>query len=381
MESRLCLESIKTTLKKARTRWQTVSHAFRIGVVLAALLLVFLRLAAPTVVQRYVNRTLDRHPQYGGQIGQVHLHLLRGAYSIEHVEIMKKTGQVPVPFLSARSIDLSVGWRELFHGALVGEITVEQAQLNFVKGPTEAESQTGIQKSWAAILQDLFPIKINRCELRHSQVWYHDFHSNPQVHVYLTNMLLVATNLSNLRDPQLELPSAVRIDGTTIGDGQLHLSLRMNPLAQKPAFDLKATVTNINLVALNEFLRAYAKADVTQGRLGVFAEVAAADGRFEGYVKPLVSELKVFNLKDKNPFEVVWEAIVALIAQTFKNHPNDRFGTKIPFSGAFDRPNVDAWETVLNVLRNTFIKALQPAIEGTVTPEKVREGDTSYKKE
>ena len=135
----------------------------------------------------------------------------------------------------------------------------------------------------------------------------------------------------------------------------------------------------MDLTALNEFLRAYAKADVAQGHIDLYSEMAAADGRFEGYIKPLVHDLKVFNTQDKNVFEVVWEAIVAFLAQTFKNHPNDQFGTKIPFSGSFDNPSVDVWDTILNVLRNAFIRALEPGVEGTVSPEKVKQ-DAGKKK-
>lgn len=373
------VDKVKSTIKRARTRWQTASHVARLLIFGTIVLLVIARLAAPTFVQRYVNRTLDRHPEYGGRIGQVHLHLIRGAYSIEHVDVVKKSGKTPVPFVSAKRVEFSVDWRELVRGALVSEITVDQARLNFVQGPTKEESQTGIQKSWVSILEDLFPFRINRCTVRQGEVWYHDFHSTPEVHVYLTNMLLIATNLSNVRQTRQELPAAFQVHATTLGQGDLRLLLRANPLAAKPTFDLKAAVTNMDLTALNGFLRAYAKADVTQGRIDVFAEMAAASGQFEGYVKPLVHDLKVFNTQDKNVFEVVWEAIVAFIAQTFKNHPNDQFGTKIPFSGDFDNPNVDVWDTIVNVLRNAFIRALQPGLEGSVNPEKVRQdaGDPS----
>jgi hypothetical protein len=366
-------EKVKSTLKKARTRWQTFSHFTRFGLFGLILLLLVARWMAPYFVQRYVNRTLDHHPEYGGRIGQVRLHLIRGAYSIEHVDIVKKTGQVPVPFVSAKTVEFSVHWRALLHGELVTKIDVDQARLNFVQGPTKQESQTGIQKSWVAILEDLTPFKINRCVVRESEVWYHDFHSNPQVHVFMTNLLLVATNLSNIRETGTELPASFRLHAFTIGGGDLRLALRANPLAPKPTFDLKAAVTNMDLTALNDFLRAYAKADVAQGRVSVFAEMAAAEGRFQGYVKPLVTDLKVFNVQDKNPIEVVWEAIVALVAQTFKNHPNDRFGTQIPFSGTFDNPNVDVWTTIVNVLRNTFIKAIPPGLNNSVSPETVRQ--------
>ncbi len=70
-----------------------------------ALLLIAFRLALPSLVERYVNRKLSELPSYNGHIGEVDIHLYRGAYSIHHIEVVKKTGQVSVPFFSARAVD------------------------------------------------------------------------------------------------------------------------------------------------------------------------------------------------------------------------------------------------------------------------------------
>jgi hypothetical protein len=367
------VERVKTTVRKARIRWRTVSHVTRFVVFGLVLLVLLARWMAPYEVQRYVNRTLNKNKDYGGRVGQVHLHIYRGAYSIDHIDIVKRSGKVPVPFVSMKTLEFSVAWRDLFHGKLVSDVNVDQARLNFVQGPTEQQSQTSADTNWVTTLENLAPFDINHCDVRQSEVWYHDFHSTPQVHVYMTNLFLVATNLTNVRQANTNLPAGFVLRATTIGHGDLRLTLHLNPLAQKPTFQLQAAVTNMDLASLNEFLRAYAKADVVQGNVSVYTEMAAADGRFEGYVKPLITDLKVFNTVNKGPIQVVWEAIVAFLAQTFKNHPNDRFGTQIPFTGSFDNPKVGVWVTVMNVLRNTFIKAIEPGIDNTITPQKVRQ--------
>ena len=367
------VDKVKTTVRKVGIRWKTVSHVTRFVVFGLILLLLLARWMAPYEVQRYVNQTLNRNKDYGGRVGQVHLHIYRGAYSIDHIDIVKKSGKVPVPFVSMKRLEFSVAWRDLFHGKLVSDVNVDQARVNFVNGPSDQQRQTTVQKSWVKTLEDLAPFDINHCVVRQSEVWYHDFHSMPQVHIYMTNLFLTATNLTNMRQANTNLPAGINLQAVTVGQGDLRLGLKFNPLNEKPTFHLQAAVTNMDLTALNEFLRAYAKADVAQGRVSLYTEIAAADGRFEGYLKPLVTDLKVFNTQDKNPIEVVWEAIVAFVAQTFKNHPNDRFGTQIPFSGTFDNPKVGVWDTILNVLRNTFIKAIQPGIENSITPEKVRQ--------
>ena len=87
------------------------SRRKRVGWTVAAVLiamLVALRLALPTLVQRYVNNKLDELPQYDGRIGDVDIALFRGAYTIEDVDIVKTSGRVRQPFFEAASVDLSM---------------------------------------------------------------------------------------------------------------------------------------------------------------------------------------------------------------------------------------------------------------------------------
>jgi hypothetical protein len=67
-----------------------------------------LRIALPHIVRKYVNKKLDEMPEYDGRIGDVDIHLWRGAYSIQGIEIIKTEGDVPVPFFSSRRVMFSV---------------------------------------------------------------------------------------------------------------------------------------------------------------------------------------------------------------------------------------------------------------------------------
>ena len=95
------------------TRRSAKKVFFWIATILVVLL-VALRVALPSIVQRYVNDKLDEIPEYDGRIGDVDIHLFRGAYSIDDVDIEKTTGSVPVPFFAARKVDFSMEWREIF---------------------------------------------------------------------------------------------------------------------------------------------------------------------------------------------------------------------------------------------------------------------------
>src|SRR5688572_6656750 len=71
-------------------------------------LLVTLHLALPYLVRDYLNDRLADMGDYRGRIADVDLALWRGAYRINGLQIVKVDGKVPVPFVDAPLIDLSV---------------------------------------------------------------------------------------------------------------------------------------------------------------------------------------------------------------------------------------------------------------------------------
>src|SRR5690606_25535037 len=113
------------------------------------------RIALPSFVQGYVNRTLDQHPMYEGRIGDVDLHLWRGAYSIEDVRINKTAGSVPVPLFAAERVELAIEWPAVLSGSLVGRIELFAPQLNFVDDAQDSGDQTGGGGPWLGIIEDL----------------------------------------------------------------------------------------------------------------------------------------------------------------------------------------------------------------------------------
>lgn len=88
-------------------------YAIPLGSLAALLLLLLalhlaLHLALPYLVRDYLNGKLADMGDYRGHIADVDLALWRGAYRIDGLSIVKDNGKVPVPFLDAPSIDLSV---------------------------------------------------------------------------------------------------------------------------------------------------------------------------------------------------------------------------------------------------------------------------------
>jgi hypothetical protein len=373
-EGDLIPQPVRKQAAKVRNRWREASRAARWTLITLVVLLVVARALLPWALEGYVNRQLDKAPGYRGAVGDVDVHLWRGAYRIHDVSLHKITADIPVPLFAARSVDLSMEWKELFHGSLVGEVVMEQPGVNFVAGPTPEQSQSGKNQDWKATLESLFPFKLNRVEIREGQVHFQNFHSTPPVNISVSQLFAIATNLTNSRDLAQPLPAGVTALGRVPGGGGLDLQLQLDPLAKTPTFELNAQVTNVTLVTLNDFLRAYAKFDVASGMFALYTSVAAKEERYEGYLKVFFEDLDVFaweKERKKNALEVFWQAIVGTLTAVFKNQPTDRLATKIPIAGSYDGTDVGVWSAVTTLLRNAFVRALIPQLDQPVEVEDV----------
>lgn len=240
--------------------------------------LIAFRIMLPAILLRYVNRQLTLIKGYSGHVEDIDVALYRGAYVIKGLRLDKTDGKVPVPFFSAEAIDLSVEWRALFHGSIVAGIGVEHPILNFAKGPTEATSQTHIDKSWTEVVDHLIPFKLNRFEINRGEIHYRDFYSSPKVDIFTKSVHVVAENLSNAKHEKEQLPSTVEADADIYG-GKATFHMKLDALNKTPTFDAKAELVRMDLTQLNSFLQAYGNFDVKQGAISIYR--GCGEGRYD----------------------------------------------------------------------------------------------------
>jgi len=351
-------------------RWRRATRKTLSIVLVIMALAVIVRALLPLAIQRYVNHVLDRGPTYTGRIGDVDLHLWRGASEIEGAEIRKRSGAVPVPLFAADAIAFSVAWRALLGGALVAEATLVRPQLNVVAGPTPERRQTGTEQDWRQIVEDLLPIRIDRFEVRDGSVHFRDFHSDPRVDVYLQHVALVATNLANSRGVETDRVAHLALRAVPMNQGRLEMDVALDPFAEQPDFDFDGAVVGADLTQWNDFLRAYAKMDVQRGTISLYGELLARDGRFEGYLKPFLADVDVLSLEDEAKEQSwlasAWEALVGATQEGLEDQPKDRSATRIPISGTVQDPEIGFWATFASTLRNAFVEGLVPQLEGSV---------------
>lgn len=334
-------------------------------VVILAVALIVVRAMLPIWVRDYVNRKLSEIEGYRGHVAEVDIHLWRGAYTIRGVKIEKTSGRVPVPFFTAPAIDMSVEWKELFHGALVGEIHFEQPEMNLVNGASKATDQAALDEPWTEKIGDLFPLRINRATVRGGEIHYRDLNKKPAVDVEIDQLRMVATNLTNSRKLSETLNAEIEIAGRPLRAGQLKANIDLDPYATKPTFAAELEMDALPLVKLNDFAKAYGGITFEEGTLKIAIALKSEQGKFLGYVEPVFNKMVIFDPKEdaESPIDFIWQGIVGGLTRIIRNHPKDRFGTKVPVSGSFDDPAPAVMDTVFNIFKNAFVKAFEGTLK------------------
>ena len=329
-------------------------------------LLIVIRIILPYVVLHYANKTLAKMNGYYGHIDDIDLSLYRGAYIIHNIYLNKvdSVSNKRTEFFKSRDIDLSIEWGAIFHGSLVGKMVFESPVLIFTKNKTELSQVRKDTTDFRKLLEHFMPLKVNRFEVNNGSIHYVDKTSSPKVDISLKQTHILAVNLSNVINNKVELPSTVTAQAS-VYEGTLNYNMKLNALAANATFELNAELKNTNLVLLNDFLRAYGNFDVEKGRFSLYTEMAAKEGKFKGYVKPMIKGLQVIGPKDTNDSfsHKLWEYIVGGVGVIFKNQKEDQVATKVRIEGDFSNPQTYTLDAIFEVLRNAFIQALLPSID------------------
>ncbi len=332
-----------------------------IAIVVIIFAAIGLRLALPSLVKNYLNETLADMGDYQGHIADVDIALWRGAYVLRDMEVIKINNAVPVPFFEADNIDLSISWHALFRGAVVAEVDFVDAQLHFVDGDEE-ESQSGAGTDWRAALQQLVPIRIDRLDIHNGILHFHNFGSDPEVHLILTELEGGFTNISNADRSDTAVHAGFHLEGMMLETAHAILEGNLDPLGNFHDFVINLKITDIELHRINDLTSAYGNFDFEDGRGDFIMELEAKDAQLTGYAKPLLDNVVVLDLeKDfkKGVLSGAWEALVGGLGRIFRNQPKERIASQIEIRGSLEQQDISAWQAFTSILRNAFVEAYE----------------------
>ena len=350
-----------------------------------ALVLVAARLAMPYVVEDYVNDRLASLDSYDGHVGDIDIHLWRGAYSLDDIEIVKTGASRPVPFFRADRINLSVEWRSLFRGSIVSEASFLGPEVNLVQGRTEKDSQLGKEEDWHARLEEMFPFRFNTIEVVDGTVRFLAPGIKTQDAITARQVNGEISNLTNVIDSNKQAFADFHVTAAVLDGAPAVVAGSVDAFAEQPTFDVNLEVKKVQLPQVNPWLREYIKADAEAGKFELYMELAAADGRFKGYAKPILQDVDIYrsNEEEQSALKRIWEGFLDFAANVLENPDADQVAARIPFSGTLKDPKSNLFATIASVMRNAFISAFARSLEGSITLRDVKKnlGDIDPNKE
>jgi hypothetical protein len=342
-------------------------------------ILVLVQLLASPAAKAWINRKLTRLPEYTGQVDDVKIALWRGDVDVTGFALNKRE-DAKTPFLRIKKASFRFAPSALFRGELGGTAIIDGSELNVIKteadknekkSPEEMKAEVQQKKEqirhWQDVLRESFPMTLTRVELRNARIHFIDRSREPNVDVGVDKLFVVARNLQNRPEPSGDsMPAKVDVTGLMTGNGKLKIAIQLDPMARQPRFAINFELREQELPPLNNFLNAYADADVSRGTFELYSEINAQNGSYSGYVKPLFIDLDFRNAsdKDKSAGKLLKEKIVSAVTSLLKNDDTQQVATKAPFSGDFADNQVDIWTTIVNLLRNAFVQAIRGGFEG-----------------
>jgi hypothetical protein len=277
------------------------------------------------------------------------------------------TGNVPVPLFAAKQVDFSVEWSALLHRKVVGQFVADQPELNFVAAANDAESQSGAGGPWLQIIQDLFPFDLNSARIKDGSIHFRTYQTAEPVDVYLSHLDAYVDNLTNIKNDVTPLLTTIDATAMAMDQAQFEYHMRLNPFSYRPTFHMTTRLLGLDVTKINQLSLAYGNFDFKRGYFDLVIEADAKHGAITGYVKPLFRNLKVFDLrqdvKEDDPLQFFWTALVGGVTELLTNRPRDQFGTLIPFTADATGTSPDILATIGNVLRNAFIRAYLPKLQ------------------
>lgn len=319
-------------------------------------ILVAFRLYLPTLIKNRVTKVLTGIPGYYGQVDDVDIALFRGAYSFKGMMISEITAQSPHAFLNLPKSEISIEWKSLVYGKFVSTVILDSPEITYLLEDDMEKSVDTSVDDLINTLSMLVPIEINHIEIRTGKLAFVQLSAKPEVNLQITQIELTADNLRSIVEKERILPSPIQASGISSGNGKVFLEGNMNLSKKIPDIDLYFSLENADVTALNSFTNHNAKLDFAGGKLNVFSEVTITNGNLIGYVKPLLTDLKLIGRDDTIP-EDLWEGFAGFFNFILKNKEATSVMTKVPIAGDLKNSETGLWFTVNTIFKNGWIQA------------------------
>lgn len=338
-----------------------------------------LRVLAPSIVKSIVNQSLEQAPGIAGSIQDVDLHIYRGAYQIEGIELRTVKNDNEYPFVTIKDLDISIFWRKLFKGKIVTELVFNEPSFTFVdikEENTEKYEAAAEESTWLGISEQLVPFDIDRLEVIDGHFSF-EGKSNTQnqqgaFFVSHINGVIVGITSPSRNKKEGEIVSTtgtLNSAGMIYGESKATVEGSFDPFSKKPVFDIDASVDDVKAKHLDALIKIYAPFDIEAGSFMAATELKSEQGELTGYIKAGADNLDVFSWKQDievdgdNPFQALADVIIGGVSSVLSNRETDLVATKIPIEGSLNNPETSVLDTFFGLLNNAFVDAINIQVD------------------
>jgi hypothetical protein len=206
---------------------------------------------------------------------------------------------------------------------------------------------------------------VGRGKILAGEVGFINRTTKPDYRVFLADLNADMDNFSNRLE---EGTGVVKLTGKFMGSGPTVVTGTFRPEKPRPDFDLAVKIIGTDATALNNVLRAYGDVDAHRGKFAFFSELTVKNNRIEGYVKPMLRDVEVYDPEkdeDKALSRKIYQAVVGGVLSLLENKPRDEVATTSDVSGPVENPHADTWQIIGKLVQNAFFKAILPGFEGS----------------
>ena len=245
------------------------------------------------------------------------------------------------------------------------QATIDQLQVDYIHTARTAVAEKARVQKVKQVAQEVsnapgLLIRADQVHLAQSNFGFVNRAAQPQYRLFVDHAEVHLQNFSN----QLTEGTAVaKVTGRFMGSGRTVIGANFRPETHGPDFALAASIEDTDMRALNPLLRAYGKFDLVQGFFSVYTEMRVRNRAVQGYVKPLLRKMDVYDTRqdqEKNLFQQLYEAVVGGVSTLLENTPRREVATETDISGPLEQPQASTWEVLVGLIQNAFFKAILP---------------------
>ena len=251
------------------------------------------------------------------------------------------------------------------HKAHFREVLLDNLQLEYLTSEATKKVEAEHAQEAVALARtvrnapDLL-LQVDHLKLSHGTLGLKDQSGRPPYRLFISRMDLAVDNLSN----QGGLGRCrFQGQGAFMGHGLARINGGGRMTAVPADFDVHLQVEHAQLPDLNGLFQSHSGLTVAQGEYGLYSEFTVKDGRMEGYIKPILDRVKVYDPRTdraKPLAKRVEMHLVQGLATLFKNHASHDTATVIQVSGPTQAPRTSEWQVLGRFLENGFLHAILP---------------------